>query len=585
MNSKEIHRLFDILPYQLVTHPLEDALVTKTNGYWQKISTQNYIELAHTVSRGLLRLNLKKGDHVIIISSTNRSEWNILDIGLQQLGVISVPIYPINSDDDNQYIFQQTKVIYCFVSDQTIYEKIRPFKNEIHSLREIYCFDTVPGVPNWKNILALGWDESLQREVEQIKSSIQADDIVTLIYTSGTTGTPKGVMLSHQNFISNIYASSERLSGTSIRRALSFLPCCHIFERMILYFYQYHGISIYFAESLESIGKNAREIRPHIMTAVPRLLEKIYVEGIKGTWLKRNLFRWSIKFAARYEPHQKNNLQYRLADLLIFKKCCQVFGGKIQAIISGGAGLSPQLNRVFHAIGLPVIEGYGLTETAPVIAVNGLRPADLKVGTVGKPIKGITLKIAEDGEICIKGPNVMKGYFKNPERTAKAFDSEGYFLTGDIGALKNGFLSITDRKKEIFKTSGGKYIVPQILEKIFKKSHFIEQIMVVGEGEKMPCALIQPDFSFLRTWMGQKGLSALQSNKALILRPEIIKRIDQEIEIYNQTLGQWERIKKFALTPEIWSINNGHLTPTLKLRRKIIHKKYHALYEEMYGRK
>ncbi|XOD69306.1 MAG: AMP-dependent synthetase/ligase [Flavobacteriales bacterium AspAUS03] len=585
MNSKEIHRLFDILPYQLVTHPLEDALVTKTNGYWENISTQNYIELTHIVSRGLLRLNLKKGDHVIIISSTNRSEWNILDIGLQQVGAISVPIYPTNSDEDNQYIFQQTKAIYCFVSDQTLYEKIQPFKDEILSLREIYCFDTVPGVPNWKNLLTLGRDENLQRELEQIKSSIQANDIVTLIYTSGTTGTPKGVMLSHQNILSNIYASSERLSGTSIRRALSFLPCCHIFERMILYFYQYHGISIYFSESLESIEENAREIQPHIMTAVPRLLEKIYTEGTKGTWLKRNLFRWSIKLAERYEPYQKTNLQHRLADLLIFKRYYQALGGKIQAIILGSAALSPQLNRFFHAIGLPIIEGYGLTETAPVIAVNGLRPADLKVGTVGKPIKGIKLKIAKDGEICIKGPNVMKGYFKNPERTAKSFDPEGYFLTGDIGALKNGFLSITDRKKEIFKTSGGKYIAPQILENLFKKSHFIEQIMVVGEGEKMPCALIQPDFSFLRDWMERKGLSVPQSDKKLILQVEIIERISQEIETHNQTLGQWERIKKFALTPEIWSIQSGHLTPTLKLRRKIIQKKYYALYEEMYGKK
>ncbi|XOD66995.1 MAG: AMP-dependent synthetase/ligase [Flavobacteriales bacterium Tduv] len=577
------------MPYQLVTNPLETALATKVDGCWQKISTEKYIESANAVSRALLRLNVKKGDHIVIISSINRNEWNILDIGLQQIGAISVPLYPNNSDEDNQYIFKQTQATYCFVSDPVLYKKVRRVKDDITSLREIYCFDSVSKAPNWADLLKSGQDKSLQKEVEKIKSSIQSDDTVTLIYTSGTGGTPKGVMLSHRNLMSNVHASSERLIGTNIKRALSFLPCCHSFERMALYIYQYNGISIFFSENLGAIGKNAREIQPHIMTTVPRFLEKIYdkiySESTKGFWLKKTIFKWSIKLAERYEPHQSYDLQYRLADILVFRKWRKKLGGKIRAVISAGASLSPMINRIFYAAGLPIVEGYGLTETSAMSTIHSLNPIELRIGSVGQPIKGVKVKIAEDGEIYIKGPNVMKGYFKDPEKTARAFDSEGYFLTGDIGALKNGVLSITDRKKEIFKTSGGKYIAPQILENQFKKSHFIEQIMVVGESEKMPCALIQPDFSFLHSWMQRKGLSISSSNETLISFPEIIKLIDNEIKTYNQALGQWEQVKKFTLTPEVWSVESGHLTPTLKLRRKVIQEKYHDLYEKMYGRK
>lgn len=586
MNPKKVKRLFDILPYQLITNPLNDALVTKKNGYWEKISTKNYIDLSNIVSCALLKLKVKKGDHIIIISSTNRSEWNILDIAIQQIGAISVPIYSINSDEDNKYIFKETETVYCFVSNLLLYKKIQKIKNNINSLQGIYCFDKISGIPNWYDILKLGQDEYLQKKLEKIKLTIQVHDIVTVIYTSGTTGTPKGVMLSHHNLISNILASSKILIGTNIKKALSFLPCCHSFERIALYIYQYIGISIYFSENIETIEKNAKEIQPDIITTVPRFLEKIYdkiyLHGTRGSFLNKILFKLSIKFINQFKLNKLNNLQYQFVDIIIFKKLRNFFGGKIQIIISAGATLSPQLNKIFHIAKLPIIEGYGLTETSPIITINGLHPPDFRIGSVGKPLEGINLKIAEDGEICVKGPNIMKGYFKNLKKTKEMFDSEGYFLTGDIGVLNDGFLSIIDRKKEIFKISNGKYIAPQMLENQFKKSHFIEQIMIVGEGEKMPCAFIQPNFSFIRLWLSKKNILVPSSNEILISLSEIIKRIDKEIKIYNQVLYKWEQIKKFSLTPEIWSIESGHLTPTLKLRRKIIQKKYDFLYKKMY---
>lgn len=588
----KITRLFDFLTHQLENKPLEDALVSKTSGKWKKTSSQEYQNLANQISRGLLRLGIKPGDHIALISTTNRTEWNIMDIGLQQIGVISVPVYPSISPEEYEYIFNQAEIQFAFVSDKDLYDKMIITKPNTPKLVGVYTFDEVAEAPSWKEILDMGKDDSNQHEVDAIKNSIKTDDVVTIIYTSGTTGQPKGVVLSHQNIVSNVLASDERVPEMGKNaRALSFLPICHVFERMLIYLYQYKSISIYYAESIDAIGDNLKEINPTVMTVVPRLVEKVYAKiydtGSNAGGIKTKLFMWALGLVKDYEPYKKMpffwNLQYKLASATVFKKWREGVGGNMVCMVSGSAKLSDRLNRLFWAAGIPILEGYGLTETSPVISVNSMSEDGFAIGSVGSPIKNVDVRIADDGEIQVKGPNVFQEYYQQPDRTAEVFTEDGYFMTGDIGEIRNGLLFITDRKKQIFKTSGGKYVAPQILENAMKAIPFIEQIMVVGEGQKMPCALIQPNFDYVREFIKRNELPFDNpSNEEIAKAPMMKNLIEEQIKIINQQFGNWEQIKRIELTPEIWTIENGLLTPTLKHKRKNIQAKYSDLYNKMY---
>ncbi|TCN58754.1 long-chain fatty acid--CoA ligase [Flavobacterium circumlabens] len=587
-----ITRLFDFPYYQQETYDLPVALATKKNGAWEKTSTQEYIAKANAVSRALLRMGVQKEDKIALITSNNRTEWNIMDIGILQTGAQNVPIYPTIAEEDYEYILNHSGSIFCFVSDDEVFQKVLAIKANVPTLKEVYSFNEIAGCKHWSELLTLGADESNQSEVEARKDSIKEDDLATIIYTSGTTGRPKGVMLSHKNIVSNVLDSAPRIPfdpGKST--ALSFLPICHIFERMILYIYQYYGVSVYFGESIDKISDNLKEVRPTVITAVPRLLEKvydkIYAKGAELTGIKKKLFFWAIDLGLKYEPYGANGFWYefqlKIARKLIFSKWKEGLGGNLDLMVSGSAALQPRLTRVFAAAEIPVMEGYGLSETSPVIAVNDERNKGFKIGTVGKVIRNVEVKIAQDGEILCKGPNVMLGYFKDPEKTAEALQ-DGYFHTGDIGEIDSeGFLKITDRKKEMFKTSGGKYIAPQLIENAMKQSRFIEQIMVIGEGEKMPAAFIQPNFEFVKEWAKIHKITLGSSNAEIASNPDVIKRIDEEIEGINEKFGHWEKIKRFELTPDVWSIDGGQLTPTLKLKRKIIKEIYKDLYAKIYG--
>lgn len=584
-------RLFDIPYLQNQEFPLEDALVTKVNGVWQKTSTQEYIDKANAVSRALLRLGIKKNDKIAVISSNNQTKWNIADIGILQIGAQNVPIYPTIAAEDYHYILSHSESVYCIVSDQEVYDKLISVKEQLPFLKDIYSFDVIEGCKNFDDLLTLGMDFGNQDEVENLKSSIDENHLATLIYTSGTTGKPKGVMLSHNNILANALGSTERVpfKRSDRYRALSFLPICHVFERMLIYLYQYNAVSIYYAESIDKMGENLKEVKPNVMTVVPRLLEKVYdkifTTGSALTGIKKKIFFWALELGFKYEPYNRNifyDLQLNIARKLVFKKWQEALGGEIKIIVSGSAALQPRLTRVFNAAGIPVVEGYGLTETSPVIAVNDRRNKGMKIGTVGRPLSNVEVKIAEDGEILCKGSNIMIGYYKDEEKTQEAMQG-GYFHTGDIGNIdKEGFLRITDRKKEMFKTSGGKYIAPQMIENTMKQSRFIEQIMVIGEGEKMPAAFIQPNFEFVKEWAKRKGLTIGKTNEDIIKSKEVIERIKEEVESINSKFGKWEQIKRFELTPEVWSIENEHLTPTLKLKRRIILEKYKDLYEKIY---
>ncbi|WP_419211857.1 AMP-dependent synthetase/ligase [Maribacter sp. X9] len=586
---QKVTRLFDIPYYQLEQHNLDKSLITKRNGKWIATSTQEYVDKANAVSRGLLRLGIKPNDKIAIISLTNRTEWNIMDIGILQLGAQNVPIYPTISEEEYEYVLNHSEANYCFVSCIEVLEKVNRIKKNVKSLKGIYSFDEIDDCANWKEILKKGSDKSNQEEVEELKSKVQPTDLATLIYTSGTTGKPKGVMMSHQNIVSNVISSKERVPANENDSALSFLPVCHIFERMILYLYQYCGIEIYFAEGLDKISDNLKEVKPNMMTVVPRLLEKVYeaiiAKGSDLSGIKKNLFFWAVDVGLKFEPYGTNGWWYEfklsIARKLIFSKWKEGLGGNLGIMVSGSAALQPRLSRIFGAAGIPVMEGYGLTETAPVIAVNDVRNHGWKIGTVGKVITGVEVKIAEDGEILCKGPNVMMGYYKDTEKTNEVIKN-GYFHTGDIGEVDHeGFLKITDRKKEMFKTSGGKYVAPQLLENRCKQSRFIEQIMVVGEGEKMPAAIIQPNFDHIYAWAKKKNI-VIKDNQDLIQNEKVIARIDEEVTLANENFAKWEKIKQFRLTPDVWSIEGGHLTPTMKLKRKIIKEKYIDLYNAIY---
>lgn len=587
-----ITRLFDFPQYQKEKYnSIPDALATKQNGEWIKTSTDEYISKANAISRALLRMGVQINDKIALITSTNRTEWNIMDIGILQTGAQNVPIYPTISEDDYQYILNHSSASYCFVSDDEVLRKVNLIKQNVPTLKEVFSFNEIEGCKNWKELLILGEDQSNQDAVEERKSQIKTDDLATIIYTSGTTGRPKGVMLSHQNIVSNVFAGVLRIpldAGNS--RTMSYLPVCHILERFYLYLCQYYGVSIYFGESFDKIGENLREVKPNIITGVPRVLEKvydrIYAKGAELKGLKRILFFWAINLGVRYEPYGANGwcyeMQLKIARKLIFSKWKEGVGGNLELIACGSAALQPRLARIFAAAQITIMEGYGLTETSPLVSINDMRNNGFKIGTVGKVIDKVEVKIAEDGEILCKGPNIMMGYYKDEQQTNEVI-VDGYFHTGDIGEIDSeGFLKITDRKKEMFKTSGGKYISPQLLENAMKQSRFVEQIMVIGDGQKMPAAFIQTNFDFVKEWAKIHEIAIGNTNEEIISNPELIARIQDEVNEINKKFGSWEQIKRFELTPDVWCIESGHLTPTMKLKRKVVLEKYKNLFQKIY---
>ena len=587
-----ITRLFDFPYFQLEHYNISDALVTKYEGVWVKTSTKEYIAKANAVSRALLRMGVQKDDKIALISTNNRTEWNIMDIGILQTGAQTVPIYPTISEKEYEYILNHSGATYCFVSDAEVLQKVNLIKQNVPHFKEVFCFNKIEGCKNWRELLVLGEDQSNQEEVEARKNKVKTDDLATIIYTSGTTGIPKGVMLSHQNIVSNVYAGALRIPlEPGKNRTMSYLPVCHILERFYLYLCQYYGVSIYFGESLDKIGENLKEVKPNLITAVPRVIEKvfdkIYSKGLELKGPKKKLFFWAVDLGFQYKPYGANGwwyeFQLKIARKLIFSKWKEAVGGNLDLIACGSAALQPRLASIFGAAEIPIMEGYGLTETSPLVAINDLRNNGYKNGTVGKVIDKVEVKIAEDGEILCKGPNVMMGYYKEEALTKEAI-VDGYFHTGDIGEIDNeGFLKITDRKKEMFKTSGGKYISPQLLENVMKQSRFIEQIMVIGDGQKMPAAFIQPNFDFIKEWERLHEINIDKTHEEIISNPKVIQRIQEEVDILNEKFGNWEKIKRFELTPDIWSIAGGHLTPTMKLKRKIVMDKYIDLFHKIYA--
>ena len=581
-------RLFDVPYHQVKNYPNATMFVTKIAGDWIGTSTQQFLDEVMLVSRGLIALNVQKGDRVSV-SANNRVEWNVFDIAVQQIGAILVPLYPTSSESDYSFIINNASVKLIVVSNKELFDKVEKIRSNTPSLSSVFTFDQIEGATNWKAIheeaAKVDEDEVIKRMVD-----VTPEDMVTIIYTSGTTGNPKGVMLSHTNLLSNVEACIAPIPASQGSKVLSFLPVCHVYERMLHYLYMYLGCSVYFAESMETIGENIREVKPEVFSAVPRLIEKVFdkimAKGEDLSGIKRKLFFWSVSLAEEYDFMGKSSwYQFKLgiARKLIFKKWQEALGGNVRAIASGSAALQPRLARIFFAAGIPILEGYGLSETSPVVSVNCFVKG-VRIGCVGQLIEKVEVKIAEDGEILVKGPNVMMGYFENEEATNEVFDADGWFHTGDIGTFQEDkFLKITDRKKEIFKTSGGKYIVPQAMENKFKESRFIEQIMVVGEGEKFPSAFIVPNFAFIREWGedNDQDLSGL-SNADIAKSKLVTDRIEEEINRYNKDYGNWEQIKKFALLEKEFSIAANELTPTLKLKRKKIMENYQAEYSTMY---
>ncbi len=581
----QIKRIFDIPKYQMEKFPQEVCLAGKVNGKWDTLSTKDYIEKANLISHALLKLGVGIQDKIAIVSN-NRPEWNVIDIATLQIGAVDVPVYSTITEADYKFIFNDAGVKFCFVSDMDLYNKVNNIKNEVSSLVDIYSFDKLEGVKHWTELFELGKDGN-DADLTVIQDKITEKDLATLIYTSGTTGLPKGVMLSHQNLVENVKGSFPRLPVSNVSQGLSFLPLCHVYERMITYLYQVTGVSLYYAESIETIKDNIVEIKPHVFTAVPRLLEKVYDGIIKGGreggGIKAKIFNWAVSLTESYEYGVHPSLQRKIADKLVYSKVREKLGGNIQAIASGGAALQPRLARFYHAIGIPVYEGYGLTETSPVIAVNALKQG-VRFGTVGKKLDNVEVMIAEDGEICTKGPCLMMGYYKREDLTKEVIDAQGWFHTGDIGELSaDGFLKITDRKKEIFKTSGGKYVAPQVVENKFKESQFIEQIMVIGEGRKHPSALIVPAFEFISKWAEGKDIQLPSSKAEIIKNQKVLDRIQKEVEHFNQGFGHWEQVKKFELLAEEWTVESGELTPKLSFKRKIILANNEALINKIYA--
>jgi len=584
-------RLFDIPYWQHEKFPKPDALVNKIKGEWKPISTEEFIANSNKISYGLMAMGLGKGDTIATISTNNRFEWNYMDIGMLQVGVMHVPVYPTISDSDYEFIFKDAQVKYVFVSDEALYKRVKEIVKTIPAIKNVYTFNEIAGAPHWTEVLKLGEQNPQPEKLEELKKAVQPSDIATLIYTSGTTGTPKGVMLTHNNIVTNLIASHPYVPIKPFARALSFLPLCHIYERMLNYLYQYSGIAIYYAESIDTIGDNLREVKPHVFVAVPRVIEKIVdkimVTGSSLTGIKKMLFFWSVGLGAKFEHDGANGWWYgvklSIARKLVFSKWSAAVGGNLELVVSGGAALQPRLARIFWAANMPILEGYGLTETSPVIAVNTLEPNGSHFGTVGPVIPGVQVKFAEDGEILCKGPNVMRGYYKRPDSTAEAIDTEGWFHTGDIGVMvDNRFLKITDRKKALLKTSGGKYIAPQPIENKMKESRYIEQIMVIGDGQKFAAALIVPKFSELEIWCKSKDIPFTTKDE-LIHNKDVHDLYRSVLDKYNVNFGHVEQIKKFELLANEWTVANGETTPKLDLKRKVIMERYKLQVDRIYN--
>jgi long-chain acyl-CoA synthetase len=585
-----IKRLIDILPYQIENSPRLDCICDKQNGIWQKYSSKEVKEIADKFSLGLLSMGFQRGDKFAIISN-NRSEWNFVDIGILQIGGIDVPVYPTMSQEEYIYIFNDSQVRLVFVAGIELYEKVKKIISKTKSVQDIYTFDKIEDKKNWKEILSLA-DESLIDKLKIIEGTIKPDDLATIIYTSGTTGVPKGVMLTHHNILSDVLSLKQIIKINYKHRMISFLPICHIFERTAIYFYLTVGGSIYYAESIDKIVENFQEIKPNYFTTVPRLLEKIYEKimekgrSLKG--IKKSIFGWAVNLANHFDEQGNNNFFYNLrlkaARKLVFSKWKAALGGEVLGIISGAAALQPRLARIFTGAGIPVREGYGLTETSPVLTCNRFEKGQYFLGTVGMAIPGVKIKINEEsGEILVKGENVFKGYYNKPDLTEKVFDKDGWFHTGDIGELLNGkYLKITDRLKEVFKTSGGKFVAPLPIENKMKESWFIKNIMVIGENRKYTAALIIPNSVFIFNWYRKKGLGNLGIDE--IIKTDIVKeRIWKDIQKYNKKFSHIEQIKKFEILPNDWTVETGELTPTLKLKRKVILEKYKDVIEKIYS--
>ncbi|MCE7055353.1 long-chain fatty acid--CoA ligase [Algoriphagus sp. AGSA1] len=579
----ELSRLFDLIPYQISLYDKKTAVSKKKNGDWIHYSSRDIKEIIDNLSLALIKIGIKPDEKIAIIAE-NCPEWNFVDLALQQIGAVSVPMYPTISSEDYAFIFDHAEVKMIFIGDELIFEKAKIAAAD----RPIYSFQKIEGTVFWEDLLGIGMNESLQ-ELDRRKFAVDTADIFTIIYTSGTTGRPKGVMLSHHNVLSNVLGIADAMTpavGTS--RILSFLPLCHIYERTGFFCFMYLGYSIHYAESMETIGENLKEIKPHAFNTVPRLLEKIFdkivAKGYELKGIKKSLFFWALNLGLRYDPNINQgfsyNLQLKIANKLIFSKWREALGGEVMQINSGASSLQPRLARVFWSAGIKVCEGYGLTETSPVITVSICTHEEMRIGYVGKLIKDVEVKIAEDGEILVQGPNVMHGYYKQPELTAEVLKN-GWFHTGDIGGMDDGYLKITDRKKEMFKTSGGKYIAPQPMENKFKESSLIDQLLVAGENRNFPVALIVPSFEGLKDYCQHKGIP-YTSDREMVERPDIIEKYNREVEGLNKYFGKWEQIKRFRLLPEAWGVESGELTPTMKLKRKVIHQKFSKEIERLY---
>ncbi len=585
----EVTRLFDLLDhYKETFKPKDDVLAGKENGTWVKYSIDDYIGAANNISYGLLKLGVARGDKIATISH-NRPEWNFLDMAILQIGAVHVPIYPTISESDYKYILNHAEVKYVFVSGKDLLRKIEHIVPDIPSILGLYTFRDIENVKHLSELIDLGKQNAVPEKVAELKKGIHPQDVATLIYTSGTTGFPKGVMLSHENLLSNVFDVHHIFPVDETSKSLSYLPLCHVYERMDIYTYHYLGVSIYYAENMGTIADNIREIKPEIFTTVPRLLEKVFDKIVaKGSQLKgakKAIFFWAVHLAQHYELSGKGwlyKLQLSVADRLVFSKWREALGGKVKVIVSGGAALQPRLARIYTAAGIHVLEGYGLTETSPVLAVNTLEKGMRKFGTVGKALNHVEIKIADDGEILARGPNIMMGYYKQEDMTREAIDTEGWFHTGDMGELdKNGFLRITGRKKEIFKTSLGKYISPQLLETRFKESPFIDGLLVLGENQKYAAALVVPDFNHLRSWCAGKGIE-YSTDKEMIRNEEVRKQFLKEIKHYNKFFGSTEQIQNFDLIDHEWTVESGELTANLKLKRAYILEKYKEEAERLF---
>lgn len=587
----EVTRIFDLLErYENLCPDKKDALAGKEGKEWRKYSTREFVDNSNFVSYGLMHLGVEKGDKIASITF-NRPEWNFLDMGIQQTGAVHIPIYPTISDNDYEYILNHAEVKYVFVAGEEMYRRIKHIVPNIPTIKAIYTFKDIADVAHLDELIRLGRENPQAEKLKVVKDSIEPSDLNTIIYTSGTTGTPKGVMLSHHNIVSNFLAVSHIPPFGPEHRAMSFLPLCHIYERMANYMFLYKGLSMYYVSNMAVIAESLKEVHPHVFSSVPRLLEKVYDKILnKGRALpgiKKHIFFWANKVGLNYEiGKEKRNpiygLKLKLARKLVFSKWKEAFGANLDIVVSGGAALQPRLARVFWAVGIRVLEGYGLTETSPVIAVHELSPTGVKFGTVGPVLKGTTVKIAEDGEILVKGPGVMLGYYKAPELTNEVIDDNGWLHTGDIGVIEpNGHLRITDRKKVIFKTSFGKYIAPQVIENKFKESPFVDQILVIGENQKFAMALIVPDYNHLKSWCEVKNIP-YTTNAEMIALPRIRKRFQKEVNNLNKQLGDYERIMRFELVDHEWGVETGQLSATLKLRRTYLMQEYAGLVEKLY---